>query len=82
MFARGYVVTTVLAGYSSICCVEVPRGRYSAPTSTSPLFFPHIADASGYTMQFILFSGRAGQSASGGLTFYKQTGSDWDLSLR
>jgi hypothetical protein len=29
----------------------------------------------------VLFSGRAGQSSSGGLTFFRQSSSDWTLSL-
>jgi hypothetical protein len=83
---------------SALISVVALRGRYNerkdflittlppvnetAPSSSAALYFPHIADSGGYTTQFILFSGRAGQSSSGGLTFFRQSGSDWNLSLR
>jgi hypothetical protein len=60
----------------------LPPVNETAPASSSALYFPHIADSGGYTTQFILFSGRAGQASSGGLTFFRQSGSDWTLSLR
>src|SRR5262249_28283771 len=36
----------------------------SAPTS-STLYFPQIVDGGGYTTQFVVFSGQAGQASSG-----------------
>jgi len=60
----------------------LPPVNETAPASSSALYFPHIADSGGYTTQFILFSGRAGQASSGGLTFFRQSGSYWTLSLR
>jgi hypothetical protein len=54
----------------------------TATTSSSALYFPHIVDSGGYTTQFILFSGHAGQPSSGGLTFFRQSGSEWTLSTR
>jgi polyhydroxybutyrate depolymerase len=66
------------------------RGRYNQRgdfliTSTSPFdeslpatfavqMFPHVVNGGGYTTQFILFSGSAGQTAAGGVLFHNQTG--------
>jgi hypothetical protein len=44
----------------------------SAPTV--PVYFPHFVDGGGYTTQFILFSGHAGQSSSGTLQIAPGTG--------
>src|SRR5262245_38161910 len=54
----------------------------SAPPSTSPLFFPHIADSGGYTTQFILFSAQAGSPASGTLQLFNQSGGAWGVTVQ
>ncbi len=59
-----------------------PPSDESAPGSTSPLFIPHLADGGGFTTQFVLFSGAAGQSSSGTLQFFAQSGSALNLSLQ
>ena len=59
-----------------------PPSAESAPGSTSPLFIPHLADGGGFTTQFVLFSGVAGQSSSGMLQFFAQSGSGLNLSLQ
>lgn len=46
----------------------------TAPPSTSEYVFPQLADGGGYTTQIILFSGTAGQSATGVLQFLSQSG--------
>ena len=46
----------------------------SVAASSAPLVFPHFADGGGYTTQFILFSGSAGQTAGGELRFFDQAG--------
>lgn len=51
------------------------------PPTTAELVFPHLADGGGYTTQFVLFSGAAGQSASGTLRFYAQNGQQLNLAL-
>jgi len=51
----------------------------AAPAST--LFFPHIVDGGGYTTQFIIFSGQAGQTSSGTLQLFSQSGAALTLSL-
>jgi hypothetical protein len=55
-----------------------PALETSQPT-TMELFFPHLANGGGYTTQLILFSGAAGQSASGSVRFVKQDGSAFNL---
>jgi hypothetical protein len=59
-----------------------PPADESAAGSTSPLFIPHLADGGGFTTQFVLFSGTAGQSSSGTLQFFAQSGSRLNLSLQ
>jgi hypothetical protein len=49
--------------------------------STSELVFPQVVDGGGYTMQFVLMSGSAGQSSSGIVQFFSQNGAAFDLSL-
>ena len=44
------------------------------PATTADTFFPHIVDSGGWSTQFILFSGTAGQGASGTLSFFDYTG--------
>src|SRR6266481_9692703 len=46
----------------------------SNPSTTREWLFPHLVDGGGYTTQFILFSGTAGQSSSGTLGFFDQSG--------
>ena len=47
------------------------------------LVFPHFADGGGYTMQFVLFSGRAaGQASSGAVHFFTQSGQPAALEFR
>ncbi len=55
------------------------------PESTSApaeLFFPHFADAGGYTTQFILFSAGSRNSVNGTIRFFAQSGQSLDLKLR
>ena len=51
-----------------------PPTNEAAPAGSTELFFPHLADGGGYTTQFILFSGSAGQTSSGSLILVDQTG--------
>ena len=43
-------------------------------TSTSESLFPHLADSGGYTTQFVVFSGSAGQASTGTIRFFSQAG--------
>ena len=55
-----------------------PVNENAAPPD-SGLYFPHIADAGGYTTQFVLFGGQAGQASSGTLRFFSQSGETWNV---
>src|SRR6266850_99073 len=58
-----------------------PATNESTLPSTASLFFPHFADSGGYTTQFVLFSGRAGQSSSGTMQLFSQSGSPLTLTF-
>ncbi len=49
------------------------------PPTMADRFFPHIVDSAGWSTQFILFNGAAGQSSSGTLSFFDTAGEPWDL---
>jgi hypothetical protein len=53
----------------------------AGPVVTNELLFPHLVNGGGYTTQFILFSGTAGQTASGNLRFFKPDGSAFNLNV-
>jgi hypothetical protein len=46
------------------------------------MLFPHLVNGGGYTTQFNLFSGTAGQTSLGTLRFYKPDGTPLGLSLQ
>ena len=58
-----------------------PPANENSPSTTAELFFPQVADGGGYTTQFILFSGTAGQTTSGILKLIKQGGSPFGIPL-
>jgi hypothetical protein len=51
-------------------------------TAPPELFFPHFADAGGYTTQFILFGAGSGNPAKGTMRFFSPSGTPLDLTLR
>jgi hypothetical protein len=57
-----------------------PVDEKAAPGSAEQLF-PHLADSGGYTTQFILYSGAAGQAATGTLRFVAQSGQALSLLI-
>ena len=59
-----------------------PPTNEADPVSGQASFFPHLVDGGGYTTQFILYSGSAGQSTSGVLAFFSQSGLPLNLVLR
>jgi hypothetical protein len=59
-----------------------PPSNENSPATTAPVYFPQVADGGGYTTQFILFSGSAGQTASGALQLNKQDGSALNVGLK
>ena len=52
------------------------------PASAAEVLFPHIVEGAGYTTQFILFSGKPGQTSSGTLRYLNQTGQPLMLTIR
>jgi hypothetical protein len=58
-----------------------PASNEGAAPTSAELLFPHLVNGGGYTTQFILFSGTAGQTATGNLRFYKQDGTGLNLNL-
>ena len=58
-----------------------PPADESRPGSSAELLFPHLVNGGGYTTQFILFSGTAGQASTGNLKFLKQDGSALSLTV-
>jgi hypothetical protein len=59
-----------------------PPVSESSPTSSAEKLFPHIADGAGYATQFVLFSTAPGQSSSGMIRFFGQTGRPLGLWTR
>ena len=60
----------------------IPVTNEASPAATSELIFPQIVDQGGYSTQFILFSGVAGQSTTGTLRFFGQDGQPLTLTVR
>ena len=58
-----------------------PPSEEGGTTVSSDTYFPHIVDSGGWTTQFILFSGTAGQTSTGTLQFINQNGQALDLSV-
>ena len=57
-----------------------PPSDETGPSTTADLFFPHLADSGGWSTQFILYSGTAGQASSGTLSFIGASGQPLDLT--
>jgi hypothetical protein len=53
----------------------------STPASDADLIFPHFVQSGGYTTQFILFNGAAGQQSSGAVRFVSPNGDVLNLAL-
>ena len=51
-----------------------PPSDETGASTVGDTFFPHLADSGGWSTQFILFSGTAGQSSSGILSFFDPAG--------
>jgi hypothetical protein len=66
---------------SDFLITTTPPTVESNPVSTREWLFPHLADGGGYTTQFIFFSGTAGQSSSGTLGVFDQSGQSSTLTV-
>ncbi len=58
-----------------------PPTDENTATTNAEFDFPHILNGGGYTTQFVLFSGAAGQTSAGNLNFYTQRGAAFNLNL-
>jgi hypothetical protein len=54
----------------------------SQPPARGTLYFPHIVDSGGYTMQFILLNPDSNQPAPGTLRFFSTTGQPLDVTVQ
>ncbi|HYR42926.1 MAG TPA: hypothetical protein VER98_07885, partial [Terriglobia bacterium] len=59
----------------------IPVTNEATPSTIADLLFPQIVDRGGYTTQFILFSGVAGQRTTGTLGFFGQNGQPLNLTV-
>jgi hypothetical protein len=67
---------------NDLLITTTPPGNESVPPPSSGLYFPHFADAGGYSTQFVLFSGQPGETPSGTLQFVSQAGGTVNLVIR
>ena len=56
-----------------------PPSDETGASTMADRYFPHIVDSRGWSTQFILFSGTAGQTSSGTLSYFDTAGEPWDL---
>ncbi len=56
-----------------------PPSIETGASTVADRFFAHIVDSAWWSTQFILFSGTAGQTSSGTLSFFDTAGEPWDL---
>jgi hypothetical protein len=59
-----------------------PPANESVAPPVFGIFFPHFADAGGYTTQFVLFGGQPRETPSGTLQFVSPTGAAMSLVIR
>ena len=82
--ATGISVVGLRARYNErtdFLITTTPPSNEADVAGTAELLFPHLVNGGGYTTQFILFSGVAGQATSGNLRFIKQDGSGFSLTV-
>ena len=60
----------------------LPPTEEATQGSSTEVIFPHIVDGGGYTTQFILFSGAAGQTSAGTVLFRATGGQRFDLTVQ
>jgi hypothetical protein len=66
---------------SDFLITTTPPVDEGSPATSAEFDFPHFVNGGGYTTQFILFSGTAGQSGTGRLNFFGQDGTALPLTL-
>ena len=71
---------TRINSHGELKITTTPPSNEASPATSVATYFPHIVDSGGWSTQFILFSGTAGQTSSGTLSFVGQDGLALDLS--
>jgi hypothetical protein len=66
---------------SDFLITTTPPSNEAGTPASGDLLLPHLVNGGGYTTQFILFSGTAGQTSSGNLHFFKQDGNPFNLTV-
>jgi hypothetical protein len=66
---------------SDFLITTTPPIDEASPQSSAEFDFPHFVNGGGYTTQFILFSGTAGESGTGNLNFFAQDGTALPLTV-
>ncbi len=66
---------------NDLLITTTPPGDEGVPPPASGLYFPHFADAGGYSTQFVLFSAQPGQRPSGTLQLVPQASGAVNLVL-
>ncbi len=66
---------------TSYLMTTTPPTNEAATTSSAELLFPHIVNGGGFTTEFIVFSGIAGQASTGNLRFVQNNGTALTLTL-
>ena len=66
---------------SDFLITTTPPVDEARPSSSAEFDFPHFVNGGGYTTQFILFSGTAGQTGTGTISFFGQDGTPFPLTL-
>jgi beta-lactamase superfamily II metal-dependent hydrolase len=66
---------------SDIKMTTTPPSNEVSATTTADTYFPHIVDSGDWSTQFILYSGTAGQTSSGSLSFIDQAGQALNLAV-
>lgn len=67
---------------SDFCTTSTPPINEASAASSTPRYFPQIADGGGYTTQCIIFSGQTGQSSSGAMELFSESGGSLHWTLR
>ena len=67
--------------YGELKMTTLSPSNEMEPSVSEDRFFAHLADSGGWSTQFILFSGTAGQASSGTLSFIDTSGQPLDLSV-
>jgi hypothetical protein len=82
--AQGVSITALRGRYNArgdFLVSSIPPVSETEAAGFSSLLFPHVADAGGYTTQFILLAAKPGQETSGSLRFYDPSGGPMDIFL-